>query len=393
VAKFSWRKKPGNTAKRRAKTPKRFELARAAELINGAKKPLILAGHGVIIAGAERELIELAERAEIPVACTLHGLASFAKTHPLYAGFLGMHGNYAPNLLTNQADVILAVGMRFDDRVTGKLSEYAKQAKIIHFEIDPTQVNRLVPVEVALIADVKDSITSLLPLIEKTERPEWRGEFQALHAREHEAVIAQAIRPEGGELKMSEAISALSELTKGEAVVVADVGQHQMMAARYYEFARPRSMISSGGLGTMGFALPAAMGAKIASPDREVVAIIGDGGFQMTFQELGTVAQEQLAVKMVILNNSYLGMVRQWQELFFDRRYSFVEINSPNLVQLAGAFSIPAERVDAREELHSALQRMLDAKGPYLLEVVVEQEQNVFPMVPAGAGLNDTRLE
>jgi acetolactate synthase-1/2/3 large subunit len=369
------------------------EIARAAALINGAERPLMFVGHGVLISKAEKAVVEFAEKGNIPVASTLHGLSSFPTGHRLYTGMLGMHGNYGPNLLTDQADVIIAVGMRFDDRVTGDLSKYARNARIVHIEIDHAEINKNMKAEVPLHADAKEALTQLTPLIEARNRDAWLQRFTECTATEYEKVIKQSIYPTQGALKMSEVVRVLSEKSGGAAVVVADVGQHQMMAARYYRFTKPDSYITSGGLGTMGFALPAALGCKVATPEREVIAIIGDGGFQMTFQELGTIAQEKTGVKVVILNNNYLGMVRQWQELFFDNRYSFVQLDNPDFVKLAGAFSIDAERVSERGSLEKAVERMLETKGPYLLEIMCEKEQNVFPMVPAGAAASDIRLE
>lgn len=375
------------------KLPDPDAIARASKLINEAKKPLILAGHGVLIAKAVAELKLFAERGGIPVALTLHGLSAFPTGHPLYVGMLGMHGNYGPNLLTNAADVIIAVGMRFDDRVTGDLATYASMARVVHIEIDPAEINKVIKAEVAINADAKVALDGLLPKIDEKRRDSWVAEFNKCHDEEVRKVIEHAINPGTGPLKMSEAVARLSEATKGEAVVVADVGQHQMMAARYYRYMLPDSWVTSGGLGTMGFALPAAIGVKMGAPDREVVVIVGDGGFQMTPQELGTIAQENLNIKVMILNNSFLGMVRQWQQLFFDNRYSFVNITNPDFVMLSTAYGIAAARVSERDDLASAIRTMLDHKGPYVLEVVVETEQNVFPMVPAGCGVADVRLE
>jgi acetolactate synthase-1/2/3 large subunit len=376
-----------------ASAPQPDDVARAAELINQAQRPLIFVGHGVAIAKAEQAVIAFAEKGQIPVASTLHGLSSFPTTHKLYVGMLGMHGNYGPNLLTDKADVIIAVGMRFDDRVTGDLSKYANNAKIVHIEIDRAEINKNKIAAVALHADARLAVEALTPLITEVNRASWIAEFADCAATEYEKVIKPSLYPTTGPLKMSEVVRVLSEKTAGGAVVVADVGQHQMMAARYYRFSKPDSYITSGGLGTMGFALPAALGAKVAAPDREVIAIIGDGGFQMTCQELGTIAQEKTGVKIVILNNNYLGMVRQWQEMFFDNRYSFVQLDNPDFVMLAKAFGIEAETVHERSDLNSAVERMLETKGPYLLDVRCEQEQNVFPMIPAGAAASDIRLE
>ncbi len=373
--------------------PSEEEFKKAAELINKAKKPYIFVGHGVLISKAEKEVVSLAEKAGIPVASTLHGLSSFPVAHPLYVGMLGMHGNYGPNILTNEADVIIAIGMRFDDRVTGELSSYAINAKIIHIEIDPAEVNKCVKVDIPLITDAKTALQQLLPHIEKNNHDTWLKEFNLCMQTEVDKVINDEVFPKSGMLKMGEVVNLLSEKTKGQAIICSDVGQHQMMAARYYKFVLPDSHITSGGLGTMGFGLPAAIGAKIGSPDREVVCIVGDGGFQMTLQELGTIAQESLPVKIIILNNNYLGMVRQWQQLFFDNRYSFVNLENPDFVKITQGFYIDAEKVEKREDLDAALDRLLNSKKSYLLDVRVEKEQNVFPMVPAGAGVSGVRLE
>lgn len=375
------------------RNPDPVQIEEAAALINAAKRPYIFIGHGVLVAEAEDEVEALAERAGIPVASTLHGLSAFPTRHPLYAGMLGMHGNYGSNVLSNEADVIIAVGMRFDDRVTGNLKSYLTRAKIIHIEIDPAEIDKVLKVDVPIIADARSALRALLPLVERNEHPEWVARFAECHRIEHEKIIKKAIAPESGGLRMVEVIHQLSELTRGESVVVADVGQHQMMAARYYRFARRNSWVTSGGLGTMGFALPACFGCKMGAPDRDVVAIIGDGCFQMNIQELATIAQEQVPVKIIVLNNSFLGMVRQWQELFFDHRYSFTELKNPDFVKVGQGFGIESARVSERKDLITALQTMLDFDGPYLLEVKVEKEENVFPMVPAGAPISDIRLE
>lgn len=368
-------------------------IEQAAEVINNSERPLILCGHGVLISGCEEELKSLSSEANIPIASTLHGLSAIPTSFENYVGMLGMHGHYAPNLLTNEADVIIAVGMRFDDRVTGKLSEYATNATIVHIEIDAAEIHKNIHAKVAVNADAKEALTSLLPKIRKNDHSEWFARFKECRELEFQKVIKNEIHPESGQIKMAEVIHQLSEETKGEAIVVGDVGQHQMIAARYYQYQLPHSWITSGGLGTMGFALPAAMGAKVGAEDRCVVAIIGDGCFQMTLQELGTIAQEKLPVKAIILNNNFLGMVRQWQELFFDKRYSFVEMVNPDFVAITKGFGIPAERISERSELSAALKRMLETEGPYLLEVMVEKEGNVFPMVESGASVSDIRLE
>jgi len=368
-------------------------IQQAADLLNTAKRPMLLVGHGVLIAKAEAEVKQLAEKSGIPVASTLLGLSAFPTDHERYVGMLGMHGNYGPNVLTNEADVILAVGMRFDDRVTGDVKSYANRAKVIHIEIDPAEVNKIINVAVAINSDAKDALKALIPLVKSATHPEWDARFAECTRNEFEKVIKDGIHPKSGQLKMSEVIRVMSDVTNGEAVVVADVGQHQMMAARYYRFKRSNSFITSGGLGTMGFAVPAAFGAKVAAPNREVIAVVGDGGFQMTMQELVTMVQEKTPVKIMILNNNFLGMVRQWQELFFENRYSFVNLVNPDFVKLAEACGLEAAKVSERENLEDAIKKMVTFDGPYLLEVVVEKEQNVFPMVPSGASISDIRLE
>jgi acetolactate synthase-1/2/3 large subunit len=368
-------------------------LKHAAALINAAERPLLLVGHGILISGAQEELKAFVEKTGVPLASTLLGLSAFPTDHPLYAGMLGMHGNYGPNILTNKADLLIAVGMRFDDRVTGKLSEYARGAKIIHIDIDRAELNKNVQVTAGLVADAKQALHNLLPLVEPRTHDEWLAEFHKCHAMEHEKVIAHDLANRDGRPRMSKVINDLSEVTEGQAIIVADVGQHQMATARYYRFKNPDSFLTSGGLGTMGFALPAAAGAAIGRPDKTVVAVIGDGGFQMTLQELGTIAQEQLAVKTIILNNNFLGMVRQWQQLFFDKRYSFVHLDNPNFLKLAEAYGIPAKQVSACGDVRAAIEEMWNSPGPFVLEVLVEKEGNVFPMVPAGASVDDIRLE
>lgn len=370
----------------------RTQLNHAAALINQAKKPYLLVGHGVSISQAESTLRCFAEKTGIPVACTLLGLSAFPADHPLYVGMLGMHGNYGPNLLTNEADVIIAVGMRFDDRVTGDLKAYAKQAKVIHIEIDPSEINKNVHADVALLLDAKDALAQLTDVVTPNTHTDWLNQFAACYEKECEKIISHETQPTAGKIKMAEVVYQLSQKTQGQAVVVSDVGQHQMIAARYYQFKHHNSHITSGGLGTMGFALPAAVGAKCAAFDREVIAIIGDGGFQMNIQELAVMAQENIPIKIVILNNSYLGMVRQWQELFFDARYSFTELKNPDFVKIAEGYSIQAQRVEDREALDVAINDMLNAKVPYLLEIVVENQENVFPMIPTGTSVSDVRL-
>ncbi len=372
--------------------PAQHAIKKAAELINNAKKPFLLVGQGIILSGAENELKELVEKSGIPFAWTLMGLSAMPTDHPLNMGMLGMHGNYAPNIKTNECDVLIAVGMRFDDRVTGDVNRYARQAKIIHIEIDQAEVNKNIAADVPVIGDAREVLEDLLPLVNENNHEEWIGEFLALRAIEEEKVSQEELFPEKEGLTMPEIIRRVSEKTKGEAILVTDVGQHQMAASRYFGFNKTRSNVTSGGLGTMGFALPASLGAKLGVPDREVVAVIGDGGFQMNMQELATIRQTHAAVKIVILNNNFLGMVRQWQQLFFDRRYSFTEMENPDFVKLGEAFHIPSARVSERGDVDAAISKMLESEGPYLLEVMVEKEDNVFPMVPTGAAVSEIRL-
>ena len=369
------------------------DLVQAAELINQAKKPMIVWGQGVILGEAEEEFRAFVEKSGVPAAWTILGVSAIETAHPLNVGMVGMHGNYGPNLLTNECDVLIAIGMRFDDRVTGDLSTYAKQAKIIHFEIDPAEVNKNVEVDVAVMGDVKHTLAAIMPHIETKTYPEWIERFKELDAIEFDKVIDAEINPTKSGLTMGEVIKTINANSKGDAVIVTDVGQHQMIACRYAEFVQSKSNITSGGLGTMGFALPAALGAKMGAPEREVVAVIGDGGFQMNIQELGTIFQTQAAVKIVILNNDFLGMVRQWQQLFFDKRYASTEMVNPDFVRIAEGYFIDAKRVTEREEMTAAVAEMMKSDKPYLLEVCVEKENNVFPMIPSGASVSDIRLE
>ena len=364
----------------------------AAIMINHAERPLILAGHGVLISGAEEALRAFAEKTGIPVASTLLGLSGFPSDHRLFTGLLGMHGNYGPNVLTNQADLIIAIGMRFDDRVTGNIKKYAKQATIIHIEIDEAEINKNVCVDVEIHNDAKDALNALLPLVKANSFEKWIREFRICDKAEYEKVIKPETKPEKGELKMAEIVSRISEMTKGEAIIVTDVGQNQMYAARYYKYTRPNSWVTSGGMGTMGFGLPAGIGAKLGCPDRQVIAFIGDGGFQMTMQELGTILQYNIPVKIIILNNDFLGMVRQWQEMFYEKNYASTEMVNPDFVMVAKAYGISAKKVVLREDLNSSLDEMLNAKDPYLLEIKVEKQGNVFPMVEPGKSVSEIRL-
>ena len=368
-------------------------IADAATLINNAKKPLIIWGQGIILSKAEVELKALVEKAGIPAAWTIMGASALPTSHPLNIGMVGMHGNYAPNVLTNDCDVLIAIGMRFDDRVTGKLDEYAKQAKIIHFEIDPAEVDKNIKTDVAVLGDAKQNLIKLLPHVDVNSHPEWLQKFKDLYQIEYKKVIKNDLYPTKEGLTMGEVIKEINVQTKGEAAIVSDVGQHQMIACRYANFNVTKSNITSGGLGTMGFALPAAIGAKMAAPEREVIAVIGDGGYQMTIQELGTIFQNKLPVKIVVLNNEFLGMVRQWQQLFFEKRYASTVMANPNFVAIAKGYYIEAKKVTKREGLAAAVKEMIDSDGPYFLEVCVEKEGNVFPMVPSGASVSDIRLE
>ncbi len=370
-----------------------FKLKEAADLINNAKKPMIVWGQGVILGKAEEELKAVIEKAGIPSAWTILGASAIPTSHPLNIGMVGMHGNYAPNVLTNECDVLIAIGMRFDDRVTGNLDKYAKQAKIIHFEIDPAEVDKNVKTDIAILGDSKESLSKLLPLLKANSHQEWLQNFKDLYAVEFEKVIKNDLHPTKESLTMGEVLHQINIQSKGKAAIVSDVGQHQMIACRYAEFNTSKSNITSGGLGTMGFALPAAIGAKMAAPEREVVAVIGDGGYQMTIQELGTIFQTKVPVKIVVLNNEFLGMVRQWQQLFFDKRYASTEMTNPDFVAIAKGYYVDAKRVTKREELASAVEEMMQSKDAYFLEVCIEKEDNVFPMVPSGASVSDIRLE
>ena len=368
-------------------------LKKASELINNAKKPLIVWGQGVILGNAENEFLNFIEKTGIPAAWTILGLSAVPTDHPLNVGMVGMHGNYGPNVLTNECDVLLAIGMRFDDRVTGNLESYAKQAKIIHFEIDPAEVNKNVIADVAILGNVKETLKDLLTLVEENKHEKWVNKFTEFYNIEFKKVIDKEYNKKVGGLSMAEVIKSVNDNTNGESILVTDVGQHQMVACRYTKFNSSKSNITSGGLGTMGFALPAAFGAKIGDPKREVIAVIGDGGFQMTIQELGTIYQTNAAVKIIILNNNFLGMVRQWQQLFFDKRYASTEMINPDFVAIAKGYFIESKKVEKREELDKEIKKMIEFNGPYLLEDIIEKEDNVFPMIPSGSSVSDVRLE
>ena len=368
-------------------------LEEALLLIDQAKKPLVVWGQGVILGNAEEEFKIFLEKSGIPAAWTILGLSAIPTDHPSNRGMVGMHGNYAPNLLTNECDLLIAIGMRFDDRVTGDLSKYAKQAKIIHLELDPAEVDKNVKVDVALLSDCKITLKELNNRISAKTYPEWIARFEALDKIENDKVIHSDLFPTKEGLTMGESIEMINKYSNNDAIIVTDVGQHQMVACRYAKFSQSKSNVTSGGLGTMGFALPAAIGAKMGAPHREVVAVIGDGGYQMTIQELGTIFQQQAAVKIVVLNNDFLGMVRQWQQLFFDKRYASTEMVNPDFVTIAKGFRIKAKKVVKRNDLDIAVKEMMSSKELYFLEVCVEKEDNVFPMIPSGASVSDIGLE
>src|SRR5450432_1418697 len=365
----------------------------AAKLINEAKKPFIIFGQGVILGHAENEFLQFLEKSGIPAAWTILGMSAIPTDHPLAVGMLGMHGNYGPNVLTNECDVLIAIGMRFDDRVTGRLDKYAKQAKVVHLDIDPAEIDKNVKATVPVWGDCKETLPLLTQLIEQKSHTAWHQKFKDLQKEEDEKCIYPEMHPGTEVLSMGEVINELNLLTHGNAVLVTDVGQHQMVTCRYAKYNQSKSNITSGGLGTMGFALPAAIGAKFGAPERTVVAIAGDGGFQMTLQELGTIMQSEVNVKILILNNRFLGMVRQWQQLFHDKRYSFVDITSPDFVMVAKGYGIAGQSIDKREDLKQALKAMLDHQGAYLLEAFVGKENNVFPMVPQGCSVAEIRLK
>ena len=369
------------------------QIKNASKLINEAKKPFIVFGQGVILGDAENEFKDLIEKTGIPSAWTILGLSALPTDHYLNVGMVGMHGNYGPNVLTNECDLLIAIGMRFDDRVTGNLESYAKQAKIIHMEIDPAEIDKNVESDVAVLGNIKDTIPLLSSMVNKNSHKEWLEKFNNFYDIEFKKVINDEINPTKEGLTMAEVIKEINNSTKGDAIIVTDVGQHQMVTCRYAKFNKSKSNVTSGGLGTMGFALPAALGAKMGAPEREVVAVIGDGGYQMTIQELGTIFQTGSAVKIVVLNNNFLGMVRQWQEMFFDKRYASTELVNPDFVTIAKGYYIEAEKVSERKKLKNAVNKMIKSKKPYFLEVTIEKENNVFPMIPTGASVSEIRLE
>lgn len=368
-------------------------VAEAVALINGAKRPLVLVGQGVELGNAQQELKEFVEKADIPCGCTLLGLSALPSNHHLNKGMLGMHGNLGPNVKTNECDVLIAVGMRFDDRVTGKLDTYAKQAKIIHLDVDPSEIGKNVPVDVPILGNCKRTLSLLTELIQPQKHEEWIASFKPYEEKEYTQVIEKEVFSKEGPINMGEVVNLVSEATHNEAILVTDVGQNQMMACRYFKFSKPRSIVTSGGMGTMGFCLPAAIGATFGRPDRTVCAFMGDGGLQMTMQELGTIMEQKSPVKIILLNNNYLGNVRQWQAMFFNRRYSFTPMLNPDYMQIASAYGIPSRRVMERAELADAIREMLATDGPFLLEACVEEEGNVMPMTPPGGSVNQMLLE
>ena len=372
---------------------RKTKIKEAAKIINNSKKPLILVGQGVLLSKAENELLQLSEKTGIPVASTLLGLSAISCHHKNYVGYLGMHGNYGPNLKTNEADLLIAIGMRFDDRVTGDTTKYGTNAKIIHIEIDPSEIDKIIKADIAINADAKEAIINLIPHLKKNHYENWINEFRTCDKVEYEKIIDKEINVVEDKILMADVINRISNLTKGKSIVVTDVGQHQMVTSRYYKFSESNSNITSGGLGTMGFALPASLGAKIGQPKRDVIAVIGDGGIQMTIQELATISQYNIKVKILILNNNFLGMVRQWQELFFDNRYSFTEMKNPNFNIIADGYGIKNNKVEDKKDLDKCLKEFINYDGSYLLNVVVEKEENVFPMVPSGESVSNIRLE
>ena len=368
------------------------DVEKVAELINEAERPMILSGHGVMISGAEQELAALAEKADIPVAATLLGLSTMASDHPLYKGMLGMHGNIGPNVNTNRADLLIAVGMRFDDRITGNVKNYAPQAKIVHIDIDASEFDKNIATTATIHGDARAALSALLPLVKERKHSEWLSTFDEPERVEFEKVVKREVYPSEGRMTMGEVVNKVSEATGNRAVVVTDVGQNQMFSARYSRFSVPRSMVTSGGLGTMGFGLPAAIGAKMGAPDRTVCFFTGDGGLQMTIQELGTILEYQTDVKIILLNNNFLGNVRQWQSLFFNNRFSQTPLVNPDFVMIANAYGISGENVETRDQLDAAIDRMVKHDGAYLLNVNIDETDMIFPMTPAGANVDHIML-
>lgn len=372
------------------------KIRSAAQIIDASKKPLVIIGQGVILGNAEDELKKFIEKTNIPIASTLLGLGAIAKLHPLYVGMLGMHGNYAPNILTNECDVLIAIGMRFDDRVTGNINKYAKQAQIIHLEIDPCEINKNIPCDIAIIGDCKYTLSILTKYVKQNHHKLWLESFAKYNIEEENTVISKEIDPNKTKntgMTMAEVIHCINNYKEHNAVLVTDVGQHQMVAARYFNFTTTKTHITSGGLGTMGFALPAAIGVQLGLKNRQVICVVGDGGIQMTIQELGIILQNDLHIKIVLLNNNFLGMVRQWQELFFEQRYSCTELVNPDFIKIADAYNITGSKVLTRDQLAISIEKMFNHNGAFLLEVVVEKEYNVFPMIPSGAAVNEIRLK
>ena len=368
-------------------------IEKAAQMINESVKPFILVGQGVELAGAQKQLLDLCEKAQIPFGQTFLGLSAAPSDHPLNMGRLGMHGNLAPNVMTNQCDLLIAIGMRFDDRVTGNLKTYAKQAKIIHFEIDPSEIDKNVKVNLAVMGDCKQTLAEILPLVDSAKHDSWIAGFKPYAEKEYNKVIEPALYPTEGPLLMPEVVRKVSEATNNEAIMVTDVGQNQMFACRYFKFTKPRSVVTSGGCGTMGFGIPAAIGAAFGAPDRTVCMFAGDGGLQMTIQEFGPIMEQQCPVKMILLNNNYLGNVRQWQYMFFDKRYSFTPMVNPDYELIAKGYGIPCRTVVDRKDLDAAIREMLDTKGPYLLQCAVLEEENILPMTPPGGNVDEMLLE
>ncbi|MDG1841860.1 MAG: biosynthetic-type acetolactate synthase large subunit [Crocinitomicaceae bacterium] len=369
------------------------EIKNAAKEINKSKRPLLVIGQGIILSNAENALLDFVKKTDIPVASTLLGLGAFPNKHKNYVGYLGMHGNYAPNIMTNECDLLIAIGMRFDDRVTGNTDKYAKQAKVIHIDIDKAELNKIIPAHYTIHADAKEALNELTSVVFEKKHSNWNREFEILEKQELNQVIYKSIKPKSGKIKMAEVINLLTKKADKNTIVTTDVGQHQMVTSRYYKYENTRTNITSGGLGTMGFALPAAIGAKLGAKNKTVIAIIGDGGFQMNIQELGTIMQSNIDIKMIILNNNFLGMVRQWQEMFFNKRYSFTDIQNPNFIKIAEGYGIKGKKIENRALLDRGMDQLLKSKGSFLLEIICEKEENVFPMVKTGCSVSEIILK